>query len=296
MATLIDGKRVSEEIKQEVKEEVERFKSETGVTPGLAVVLVGEDPASKVYVRNKSRACEFVGIKEETINLPDTTSEEELLTLVDKLNQDPQWHGFLVQLPLPSQIDEDKVIERIDVTKDVDGFHPTSIGKLVQGLSGFRPATPSGIIELLKRYNLSTQGRHVVIVGRSNIVGKPLANMLVQKTEEGNATVTVCHSRTKDLPSITRSADILVAAIGQPNFIKADMVKEGVIAIDVGINRVDDPEAKRGYRLVGDMDFDEVEKKASHITPVPGGVGAMTVAMLMKNTLMAAMQQVDGNK
>ena len=291
MTTLIDGKAISDQIKAEVKAELETFKEETGVTPGLAVVLVGEDPASKVYVRMKSRASEFVGIKEETIKLPDTTPEEELIALVDKLNSDPQWHGVLVQLPLPAQIDEDRVIERIKVRKDVDGFHPTSMGKLVQGLKGFHPATPSGVIELLKRYNLPTEGQYVVIVGRSNIVGKPLANLLIQKAEGANATVTVCHSRTKDLPGITKQADILVAAIGVPNFIKADMVKEGVIAIDVGINRVDDPDAKRGYRLVGDMDFEAISKKASYITPVPGGVGAMTVAMLMKNTLRAAREQ-----
>jgi len=288
---LMDGKEMSSLIKEEVKRYVAEFTEKTGVTPGLAVVLVGEDPASQVYVNQKSKASEFVGIEEETILLPDTTSEDELLALVDRLNQDPKWHGILVQLPLPDHMDESKVIERIAVHKDVDGFHPQSIGRLVSGLPGFRPATPSGVIELLKRYDITTEGKHVVIVGRSNIVGKPLANMLIQKSDSANATVTLCHSRTKDLPVMTRQADILVAAIGQPEFIKGDMVKEGVVAIDVGINRVDDPTKKRGYRLVGDLDFNEVSEKASFITPVPGGVGAMTVAMLMKNTIKAAKEQ-----
>lgn len=291
-AQIIDGKEVSKAVRAQVKMDVEKFKQETGKVPKLVVVLVGEDPASKFYVRSKERASEEVGIDHETIRLPEQTSQEVLDGLIDKLNADPECTGILVQSPLPGDLDEDSIIERIDPKKDVDGFHPENMGRLVIGLDCLVSNTPAGIIELLRHYDLNTAGKHVVVVGRSNIVGKPVSNLFIQKGEFADATVTVCHSRTKDLGEFTRQADILVAAVGRAGIITGDMVKEGVIAIDVGINRVDDPEAKRGYRIVGDMDFDSVAKKASHISPVPGGVGLMTVAMLMKNTLKAARMQL----
>ena len=286
-AIVIDGKKVAAEVKAELRPRIEQLKNK-GIEPNLTVILVGEDPASRVYVSMKKKACEELGIQSDTLNLPGETSESELLTLVEKLNRDSGVHGILVQLPLPSQIREAKVIETISPEKDVDGFHPVNVGKLVAGTPAFVPCTPAGVLELLLRYDVKPEGKHVVIVGRSNIVGKPLANLLVQKSPTGNATVTVCHTRTRDLPEYTRQADILIAAAGRPQMITGDMVREGVVVIDVGVNRVDDPTAKRGYRLVGDVDFDSVSEKAAAITPVPGGVGPMTIAMLMKNTVQAA--------
>ncbi len=286
-ANIIDGKAISRHVMDELEPGIAALK-EKGILPRLDVVHVGEDPASRVYVRMKERACGRLGIGFEPHDLPDTTTQEELLGLLDELNSNDSIHGFLVQLPLPDQIDERKVVGAISPSKDVDGFTPVNLGKLLSGQECFAPATPGGIVELLKRSGNPPDGKHVVILGRSNIVGKPLAALLMQKRENANATVTVCHSRTPDIPSISSQADILVAAVGRPNFVKKDMVKDGAVVIDVGINRVDDPSAKRGYKLVGDVDFEEVSEKASAITPVPGGVGPMTVAMLMKNVVRAA--------
>lgn len=266
-----------------------------GIRPGLAVVLVGEDPASQVYVRSKGKACEEAGMHSETIRLPAETSEAELLAVIDRLNADPKIHGMLVQLPLPKGINSDAVLRRIDPAKDVDGFHPVNVGKLVIGdPTAFKPATPYGVQEMLIRSGIETKGMHAVVVGRSNIVGRPMANLLIQDGPGGNATVTVCHSRSRDLPSITRGADLLVVAIGRPNFVTADMVKPGAVVVDVGINRVDDPAAPKGYRIVGDVEFGPVSEVASAITPVPGGVGQMTIALLLKNTLQAARQAGQG--
>jgi methylenetetrahydrofolate dehydrogenase (NADP+)/methenyltetrahydrofolate cyclohydrolase len=278
---LIDGDAIAARIKDEIRDEINRM----GIRPRLAAMLVGDDPASAVYVRNKQRACDEVGMESEIVKLEKDTSEEELLRIVMSLNGDKRTNGIIVQLPLPQQIREEKVIETIDPSKDVDGFHPTNMGFLLAGEPRFVPSTPQGIKELVLRSGYAFDGKHVVIVGRSNIVGKPLAALLLCK--DANATVTVCHSRTKDLGAITREADILVAAVGRANMIKEDMVKEGSIVIDVGINRIEDKTRKGGYRLVGDVDFDAVKDKAAAITPVPGGVGPMTVAMLMKNTLKA---------
>ncbi len=282
--TIIDGKKVAQEIRNELKEKVAGLKSAYGKVPGLVTIIVGENPASKVYVRMKHKACEEVGMNPKIEALPATTSEDELVSLIKKYNNDENFHGILVQLPLPEQIDEDKIIETISPEKDVDGFHPVNVGKLLIGQDTFEPCTPAGVVELLKRYNIETKGKHVVVVGRSNIVGKPVAAMLLQKKEGANAIVTVCHSAANNLSDYTKSADILIAAIGRPRFITGEMVKEGVVVIDVGINRVDAPETKKGYKLVGDVDFDDVSQKASFITPVPGGVGPMTIAMLLNNT------------
>jgi methylenetetrahydrofolate dehydrogenase (NADP+)/methenyltetrahydrofolate cyclohydrolase len=286
-AKLIDGKEIAATIRAEIKEEVAGLVS-AGTTPGLAVVLVGENPASKAYVGGKIRACNETGITSILRSLPDDVSEDDLLDVVDDLNADNDVHGILVQLPLPGHIDEALVIERIRPDKDVDGFHPVNVGRMMLGIDGFLPCTPAGIPELILRSGLTLSGKHAVIIGRSNIVGKPLMNILIQKGERGNCTVTCCHSGTADLGAITRQADILIAAIGVAGFVTADMVKPGAIVIDVGINRVDDPGAKRGYRLVGDVDFEAVSAIAGAITPVPGGVGPMTIAMLMKNTVRAA--------
>lgn len=277
IATIIDGKRIAQEIRDEVAQGVRELREKQGITPGLAVAIVGEDPASQVYVRGKEKACQEVGIYSEKHALPESVSEEELLSLVAQLNRDNKIHGMLVQLPLPKHIDEDRIIDAIDPKKDVDGFHPISVGNLLIGKPTFLPCTPHGIIELLKRSDVKIEGKNAVVVGRSNIVGKPVSILLLQE----NATVTICHSRTADLGAETRRADILVAAVGSPEIIKADMVKDGVAVIDVGVNRVEG-------RLVGDVAFEEVSRKASAITPVPGGVGPMTIAMLMKNTLKAA--------
>ncbi|MCX8063670.1 MAG: bifunctional methylenetetrahydrofolate dehydrogenase/methenyltetrahydrofolate cyclohydrolase FolD [Candidatus Hydrogenedentes bacterium] len=285
---ILDGKKIGEEIKAELKVKIEELK-EKGVVPGLAVVLVGDNPASKVYVSNKRKTCEELGIRSFAYDLPKTTTEDELITLIKELNANPEVHGILVQSPIEGRdIDEDKIIELIEPNKDVDGFHPINKGRLLNGQDCFVACTPAGIVELLIRYGYRPEGKHVVIVGRSNIVGKPLATLLVQKSEWGNATVTVCHTRTRNLSTITKSADILVAAIGQPEFITGRMVKEGCVVVDVGVNRVEDPSRKSGYRLVGDVHFDSVAKKARAITPVPGGVGPMTIAMLMKNTVKSA--------
>jgi methylenetetrahydrofolate dehydrogenase (NADP+)/methenyltetrahydrofolate cyclohydrolase len=287
VAEIISGNEVAKVIRSELKDEVAKMKS-SGVTPGLVVILVGEDAVSQVYVRKKGEACQELGIHSETVRLPAETTEEELLKLIDKYNADPKFDGILVQLPLPKQISEEKVLMRLDPGKDVDGFHPVNVGKMVVGAESYLPCTPAGIQELLVRSGNEPKGKHVVVVGRSNIVGKPIANILVQKAPGADATVTVCHSRTSDLPGITRQADILIAAIGVPKFVKADMVKDGVVVIDVGVNRIDDPSTKSGTRLVGDVDFEPVKEKAKAITPVPGGVGPMTITMLMKNTIQAA--------
>ncbi len=286
-ARIIDGKQVAADMRAELKSEVERLKAK-GVVPGLAVVLVGDDPASKSYVTAKEKACEEIGIYSDDNRLPAETTRQELMALVDKLNKDSKIHGILVQLPLPKHIDESKVLLAIDPDKDVDGFHPVNVGKMVVGEKSFLPCTPHGIIQLLVRSGVKLEGAEVVIVGRSNIVGKPLANLLIQKSPTGNATVTVCHTRTKNLAEHVKRADIIIAAAGRPNTITADMVKDGAVVIDVGVNRVADATKKKGYRLVGDVDFDAVKEKASLITPVPGGVGPMTITMLLYNTVDSA--------
>jgi methylenetetrahydrofolate dehydrogenase (NADP+)/methenyltetrahydrofolate cyclohydrolase len=289
-ATLIDGTAIGRLVREDVAKEVSRLKAR-GVVPGLSVVLVGDDPASAVYVRSKGKACEEAGMRGETIRLPAETSEEELLARVDALNANPNVHGILVQMPLPRHMSADKVIRRIRPEKDVDGFHPVNVGKLSIGeRDGFVPCTPAGAIELLVRSGVDTRGKDAVIVGRSNIVGKPMAALLLQDAPGGNATVTVCHSRTTNLAAHTRRADILVAAIGRPEMITGDMIKPGAVVIDVGINRVTDAAAPKGYRIVGDVHFASARDVASLITPVPGGVGPMTIAMLMKNTVRAAAQ------
>ena len=282
MAIIIDGKKTSADIKAEIANETAEFIKNTGVTPGLAVVIVGNDPASEVYVRNKCRACEAVGFYSEKYEMNEETTEDELIALIDKLNDDNNIHGILVQLPLPKAMDVEKVLLRIKPEKDVDAFHPYNTGKIMQGKYDFLPCTPAGVMELLARYNVEIKGKDCVVVGRSDIVGKPMAMLLLHK----DGTVTVCHSRTSNLSEICRRADIIVAAVGRPNFVTADMVKEGAVVIDVGINRLPDG------KLCGDVAFDEVEKKASAITPVPGGVGPMTIAMLMRNTLTAAQKSV----
>ena len=289
-ATLIDGVAIGRRVRDDVALEVARLK-EKGVVPGLSVVLVGDDPASAVYVRSKAKACREAGMRGETIRLSADTSEAALLEQVDALNEDPRVHGILVQMPLPRHMAADKVIRRIRPEKDVDGFHPVNVGKLLIGeRDGFVPCTPAGAVELLVQSGVDTRGKDAVVVGRSNIVGKPMAALLMQDTPGGNATVTVCHSRTADLPSHTRRADIVIAAIGRPEMITGDMLKPGAVVIDVGINRVNDATVPKGYRLVGDVHFASARKVASLITPVPGGVGPMTIAMLMKNTLRAATQ------
>ena len=286
-ARIIDGVALARTIRAEVAAEVAKLQG-SGHKPGLAAVLVGEDPASAVYVRSKGKACEEAGMHSLTVRLPAETSEADLLAQVDELNRDPAIHGILVQLPLPKHINSEKVLQRIDPAKDVDGFHPVNVGKLVTGdKSAFRPATPYGVQQMLIRSGIETRGANAVIVGRSNIVGKPMANLLIQQGPGGDATVTVCHSRTRDLPAVTRTADILIAAIGKPEFVTADMVRPGAVVIDVGINRVEDPTLPKGYRLTGDVAYGPVARIASAITPVPGGVGPMTIAMLLQNTLQA---------
>jgi methylenetetrahydrofolate dehydrogenase (NADP+)/methenyltetrahydrofolate cyclohydrolase len=288
MAEIIDGKKIADDIKREVKEETARLKEAKSIIPGLAFILVGENPASQSYVRSKGKACEEVGFNSITERLPETTSEQTLLEMIHRFNTDPKIHGLLVQLPLPKHINEQRVIEAIDPRKDVDGFHPMNIGKLVIGLDTFKPCTPAGIQELLIRSGNNPSGKHVVIVGRSNIVGKPIANILFQKQAGANAVVTIAHTGASDLTQFTKQADILIAAIGKAEMITGTMLKEGVVVIDVGINRVEDSSAKKGYRIVGDVHFESASKIAKAITPVPGGVGLMTVAMLLKNTLKAA--------
>ncbi len=287
-ANIIDGAKIAADVRAEVAEDVSAFSQQHGFVPHLAVVLVGEDPASRVYVRNKHRAAAEAGMTTSDVTMSASTSQEDLIAEVRRLGEDSNVHGILVQLPLPGHLNQYPVIEAISPLKDVDALHPFNVGLLSQGRERFAPATPAGIREMLIRDGHDPAGKHVVVVGRSEIVGKPVASILVQKQSGANATVTVCHSRTADMPSITRQADILVAAIGQPLYITGDMVREGAVVIDVGINRVDAPERKRGYRLVGDVDFDSVSEKAAAITPVPGGVGPMTIAMLLRNTLKAA--------
>lgn len=283
----IDGKQISAEIRSEVAAEVAKLKA-AGVEPGLAVILVGENPASVSYVTAKERACVEVGIRSFPIRMAADTSEEVLLAEIERLNQNPAVHGILVQLPLPKHIDESAVIRAISPEKDVDGFHPISLGKMVLGEDTFLPCTPHGIIQLLIRSGVETSGKHVVVVGRSNIVGKPVANLLIQKAAGANATVTICHTGTKDMASFTRQADILIVAAGRPNTVTADMVKPGVVVIDVGVNRIEDATKKNGFRLVGDVDYPAISEIADKITPVPGGVGPMTIAMLMANTAKSA--------
>lgn len=291
-AQIINGKKISEEIKQEVKQQAEALFNETGVVPGLAFILVGDNPASQVYVKMKSKACEELSFYSITLKLPAETSEDELIEKIKTLNSDPKIHGILVQLPLPPHIDEQKILQTIDPIKDVDGFHPVNVGKLVIGIETYLPCTPAGIQELLKRSGINPSGKHVVIVGRSNIVGKPIANILIQKKEWANATVTICHTGTRDIAHFTKQADILIAAMGNPEFIKGDIIKPGAVVIDVGVNRINDPNSEKGYKLVGDVHFESAYEVAGAITPVPGGVGPMTIAMLMKNTLKAALNQV----
>ncbi len=288
-AQIISGRDIAAEIRAELKGEVEALRNERGVTPGLATVLVGEDPASQMYVGMKNKAAAEMGIHSRQLTLPAETPEAELLGVVAGLNADPEVHGILVQLPLPGHIDEGKVIEAIDPSKDVDGFHPVSVGRLATD-SGefFAPCTPAGVVEMLVRSGHDPAGRHVVIVGRSNIVGRPLASLLLRKAPGGNATVTVCHSRTSDLGAVTRTADILVVAMGRPEMITAEMVSTGTVVIDVGTNRVDDPSREKGYRVCGDVRFDEVSEVAGAISPVPGGVGPMTITMLLANTVKSA--------
>ena len=292
-AKLIDGTAIGREMRGELAAEITALKAR-GVTPGLAVVLVGDNPASQVYVRMKGRACGEAGLHHETIRLPKETSEAELLALIDRLNADPRVHGMLIQLPLPKHVDEHRVLLRVDPRKDVDGFHPTNVGKVSIGdPTGFRPATPYGVQQLLLRSGVDPTGQHAVIVGRSNIVGKPMAALLLQNGPGGNATVTVCHSRTRNIGAVTIQADLLIVAIGKPQFVTGDMVKPGAVVIDVGVNRIDDPSLKSGYRLVGDVHFDQARRVAAAITPVPGGVGPMTITMLLYNTVQAARQWVD---
>jgi len=291
-AEIIDGKQVAADMRAELKDETAKLK-EQGIVPGLGVILVGEDPASQSYVTAKERACEDIGLYSDDNRLPADTTQEELIALVEKMNKDPRINGILVQLPLPKGLNEAEVLLAIDPAKDIDGFHPMNVGKMVVGEKAFLPCTPHGVIQLLIRSGVKLEGAEVVIVGRSNIVGKPLANMLIQKNETGNATVTVCHTRTKDLAEHTRRADIVIAAAGRPNTVTADMVKDGVVVIDVGVNRVGEkPSKKDPNRMVailkGDVDFEAVKEKASLITPVPGGVGPMTITMLLYNTVESA--------
>jgi len=286
-ATIIDGAQIAQQVRDEVAAKVQRMK-ERGVTPGLAVVLVGDNPASASYVRGKERACQEVGIRTETFRLPQSATQQQVMEMVDRLNHDTAYHGILTQLPLPPQIAETTVIRSLNPAKDVDGLHPYNVGLLAMGEPRFIPATPYGIQQMLVRTGNDPNGKHVVVCGRSNLVGKPLALLLAQKLEGANATVTICHTGTRDLAYFTRQADILVAAVGRPLVIKADMVRKGAVVIDVGINRIEDKTRKQGYRLVGDVDYEAVKEVAGAITPVPGGVGPMTVAMLLVNTLKAA--------
>lgn len=289
-ARLIDGTTIGKQMRAELTGEIAALNAR-GVSPGLAVVLVGDNPASHVYVRMKGKACDEAGLYHETIRLPKDTTEAELLALIERLNVDHKIHGILVQLPLPPQITSGRVLHRVDPAKDVDGFHPENVGKVSVGdPTGFRPATPYGVQQLLVRTQVETTGRHAVVVGRSNIVGRPMAALLLQDAPGGNATVTVCHSRTRNIGQVTRQADILIVAIGKPEFVTGAMIQPGAVVIDVGVNRVEDPALKQGYRLVGDVQFEEAKQVASAITPVPGGVGPMTITMLLYNTVQAARQ------
>jgi methylenetetrahydrofolate dehydrogenase (NADP+) / methenyltetrahydrofolate cyclohydrolase len=292
-AVLIDGKKIAADIKNEVREAAARLKQESHIVPGLGFILVGENPASQSYVRSKGKSCAELGFHSETLQLPEQTSEKELLSLIRAWNSDRKIHGILVQLPLPPHINEQRVIETIDPRKDVDGFHPTNVGRLVIGLDSFKPCTPLGIQELLKRSNIDPSGKHVVVVGRSNIVGKPIANMMFQKQPWANAVVTIAHTGAKDVSAYIKEADILIAAVGKAEMITGEMLKPGAVVIDVGINRVPDSTSKTGTRLVGDVHFASAVLVASAITPVPGGVGPMTIALLMRSTLIAAQRSLD---
>ncbi|MBP5526512.1 MAG: bifunctional methylenetetrahydrofolate dehydrogenase/methenyltetrahydrofolate cyclohydrolase FolD [Paludibacteraceae bacterium] len=289
---LIDGKAVADQIKQEIAAEVAEIKKNGGKTPHLAVIIVGHDGGSETYVASKVKACEQCGFKSTRLSFESDITEEQLLEQIKMLNEDPDVDGFIVQLPLPKHISEQKVIEAIDYHKDVDGFHPINVGRTSIGLPAFVSATPAGIMELLKRYNIETSGKHCVVIGRSNIVGKPVASLMMQKAFPGDATVTVCHSRTKNLKEITLQADIIIAALGSPKFLTADMVKDGAVIIDVGTTRVPSTQTKSGFKLTGDVDFENVAPKCSFITPVPGGVGPMTICSLMKNTLLAGKKAI----
>jgi methylenetetrahydrofolate dehydrogenase (NADP+)/methenyltetrahydrofolate cyclohydrolase len=286
-AKIIDGKQVAADIRAELKAKVEQLKSK-GVVPGLGVILVGDDPASKSYVTAKEKACHETGLFSDDNRMPAETTQAELMARVRKLNADPRIHGILVQLPLPKHLNETEVLLAIDPEKDVDGFHPVNVGRMVLGQKSYLPCTPHGVLQLLVRSGVKLKGAHVVIVGRSNIVGKPLANMLTEKSASANATVTLCHTGTKDIGYFTRQADVVVAAAGRPNTITADMIKPGAVVIDVGVNRINDPSKKNGFRLVGDVDYESVKEKAGLITPVPGGVGPMTITMLLFNTVESA--------
>jgi len=290
VAKILDGKAISAEIRAELKTRVTEL-AKKDIVPGLAVLLVGDDPASRSYVTAKERACEEAGIYSKEVKLPATATQEEIMDVVQQFNADDRINGILVQLPLPDSAMEEAVIEAIDPDKDVDGFHPMNVGRMMMGLPAFVPCTPNGILQILKRSGIETSGAHVVVIGRSNIVGRPMINLLSQKTELGNATVTMCHTRTKNMAEFTRQADIVIAAVGWPDTLTADMIKEGAVVIDVGVNRVEDDTKKRGYRLCGDVDFEPVAEKASAITPVPGGVGPMTITMLLSNTVESAVRR-----
>jgi len=284
---LLDGKLVAKALKESIKKEIAEMVDRGEDGPHLAAVIVGNDPASETYVASKEKAARGVGMVSSVYRYPEDTTEKELMDVIDFLNRDPEISGFIVQLPLPKHINEEKIIERIKPSKDVDGFNPVNVGKMAIGQPGFVSATPAGIMEILRYYNIDTEGKNCVVLGRSNIVGSPMSILMSKKSNPGNATVTLCHSKTQNLEEITRKADILIAAIGSPQFVKADMVKEGAVVIDVGIHRIEDKSAKKGYKLVGDVDFEAVKNKASYITPVPGGVGPMTIASLLNNTLKA---------
>ena len=294
--TILDGKKVSNDIKNEITAEVDKMKANGEKVPHLAAVIVGNDGASLTYVGSKVRACERVGFESTMVRLSNTTSEVELLDKIDELNNNPDIDGFIIQLPLPDQIDTQKVLMAVHPDKDVDGFHPMNFGKMALDMSTFIPATPFGILELLDRYNVDTKGKHTVVIGRSHIVGRPMSILMGRKGFPGNSTVTLTHSHTKNITQITSQADIIISALGVPNFLKAEMVKDDAVIIDVGITRVPDDTKERGYRITGDVDFENVSKKASHITPVPGGVGPMTIAMLLKNTLLARERHRKSNK
>lgn len=291
---LLDGKRIADEVKQEIAAEVTEMIARGQKRPHLAAILVGNDGASETYVGHKEKSCEQVGFKSSVLRFPDTITETELLKKVDELNNDSDIDGFIIQLPLPKHIADQKVIEAIDPKKDVDGFHPMNVGRMTIGLPSYVSATPDGIMELLRRYKIETSGKHCVVLGRSNIVGRPMANLLSQKGYPGDCTVTLCHSRTKNLSEVLRTADILIAALGQPEFVTAEMVKEGAVVVDVGITRIKSEASKSGWKLVGDVKFDEVAPKCSYITPVPGGVGPLTIVSLLKNTLKAAKKEIYG--
>lgn len=290
-AKIIDGKLISKKVKEEIKKEITKIIDNDEKVPHLVAIIVGEDPASQTYVASKEKAARLIGMTSSTYKFADDVTEKELLETINFLNNDDEVDGFIVQLPLPKHIDVDKIISSINPAKDVDGFHPMNVGRMAIGQNAYVSATPAGIMELLSRYKIETEGKHCVVLGRSNIVGSPMSILMSKKTNPGNATVTICHSKTQNMTEIMKTADILICAIGQPQFVKADMVKEGAVVIDVGIHRVD-ANNEKGYKLVGDVDFDEVKKKASFITPVPGGVGPMTIAMLLKNTFLASRKEI----